>query len=72
MLIEEFSEKWEEEKLKAMVIDISLAQLPCYKGQEKNDVIAGGRSRVRRMFFNIEEITVCLSVDEKDLISRGI
>lgn len=49
-----------------------LAQLPCYKGQEKNDVIAGGRSRVRRMFFNIEEITVCLSVDEKDLISRGI
>lgn len=36
---EGLSKDWEEEKLEAMSIDKSFAQL-CYKGQERNDVVA--------------------------------
>lgn len=70
MLLEELSEKWEEEKLEAMSIDTSFAQLTCYKGQERNEVVAGGRSGAGKRFFNAGERAVCLFVDEEDLIHR--
>lgn len=52
------SRKWEKEKLEAMSIEKPFAQL-CYKGQERNEVIAEGRSGVRRTFFNIGEMFIC-------------
>ena len=51
MLIEELSEKWGKEKLEAMSIDTSFEQLTYDKGQERDEVVAGGRSGVRGIFF---------------------
>lgn len=58
MLMTGLSRKWEEEKWEAMSIEKHFAQL-CYKGQERNEVIAEGRSGVRRTFITIGEMFTC-------------
>lgn len=50
MLTAELSRMWEEEKLEAVSIDNSFIQL-CYKGQERNEMVAGCGSGNRRKFL---------------------
>lgn len=63
------SGKQEEQNLEATSIDKYFVQF-CYKTQEGNEVVPRGGSGVRKMFFNIKEVTECLHVDGKNKIYR--